>query len=158
MGLRDGLALAACVAGPLAVGAVAGIATSSGMDGWYQSLRKPAFNPPGWVFGPVWTTLYALMGLGLFLVWRSPRGPGRRLALAIFGVQLALNFAWSFLFFRFHLPGAALAELILLWLAVLAMILAFRKVRPAAAWLQVPYLLWVGFAGILNASIWFHNR
>lgn len=151
---RDLIALLLCLGLPLAVGAVSGVATASGIGGWYAGLEKPSFNPPNSVFGPVWTFLYLLMGISLFLVWRAPQGEARRRALLIFAAQLILNFAWSFLFFRFRQVGAALFDIVLLWVAVLAMILAFRKVRPSAAFLQVPYLAWVGFATALNAAIW----
>ena len=151
---KDLVTLLFCVGLPLSVGAFSGIATASGIGEWYAGLDKPSFNPPNSVFGPVWTILYLLMGISLYLVWLAPAGEARRQALVIFAAQLVLNFAWSFLFFRFRQVGAALADIILIWIAVLLMILAFRRVRPVAGYLQVPYLLWVSFATALNAAIW----
>ncbi len=125
---------------------------------WYAGLAKPVLNPPSWVFGPVWTTLYALMGIGAFLVWR--RGVQRRevkVALAIFAGQLVLNTLWSMIFFGLHAPGAAFVEIVLLWLAILATVIAFARVSKTAAWLLAPYLLWVSFASYLNFAIWMLN-
>lgn len=143
-----------CISLPLAVGALSGLATAEGVRTWYPSLEKPSFNPPDAVFGPVWTLLYVLMGIGLFLVVRSPRSPARVRALWIFAFQLAANAAWSVLFFSLHRVGAALVDNLVLWAAVLALVLSFLAVRRAAGWLQVPYLLWVSFATLLNAAIW----
>ena len=155
MALRrwDWPALVTCIALPLMVGAVSGYATSRSVDLWYAGLAKPPFNPPNALFGPVWTVLYVLMGVTLFLLWRSPSSPDRTRALAAFGVQLALNFAWSFLFFGFHMVTAALVEILVLWGCILAMIALSARVNPASAWLQAPYLLWVSFAAVLNAAI-----
>lgn len=118
---------------------------------WYASLNKPSFNPPGWVFGPVWTALYAMMGVSAWLVWR--RGNAAR-PLAPWLVQLALNAAWTPVFFGLHRMDVALVIIIAMWLAILATILAFRRHSRAAALLLVPYLLWVGFATVLNAALW----
>jgi tryptophan-rich sensory protein len=152
------LTLAACIAGVLLVGFTSGIATASGMNGWYDTLQKPFFNPPSWVFGPAWTALYILMGIGLYLILQTPKSEVRTAVLLIFGVQLFLNFAWSFLFFYFHRPGIALVEIVTLWAFILFMILQFHKLSPTAAYLQLPYLLWVSFATVLNASLWYLNR
>jgi len=152
------LTLAACIAGVLLIGFLSGIATSSGMQGWYDTIVKPSFNPPSWVFGPAWTLLYILMGIGLYLILQTPRSDARTTALIIFGIQLTLNFAWSFLFFYFHRPGIALIEIITLWVFILLMIFRFQKLSPAAAYLQIPYLLWVSFASVLNAALWYLNR
>src|SRR6187402_2603422 len=146
-------ALVTCIALPLMVGAVSGYATSRSIDTWYAGLVKPTFNPPNAVFGPVWTVLYVLMGITLFLLWRSPSSAKRTRALIAFGVQLALNFAWSFLFFRYHLVTAAFVEILFLWAAILALIGLSAPVKSAAAWLQAPYLLWVSFAAVLNGAI-----
>jgi translocator protein len=121
---------------------------------WYASLNKPSFNPPGWVFGPVWTALYAMMGFSAWLVWR--RGNARR-PLTLWLLQLALNAAWTPVFFGLHWMGVALVIIIAMWLAILATILAFWKRSRAAALLLVPYLLWVGFATVLNAALWHLN-
>lgn len=154
MRTRDIGAFMASIALPQAVGGLAGLATSEGVRDWYPALRKPSFQPPKWVFGPVWTALYFLMGCGLYLAWRAPRGPARSRALMAFAVQLALNGAWSFLFFAFRRTGWALIEIVLLWIAIAWMIVSLRKVSPAAAGLQVPYLAWVSYASALNAALW----
>lgn len=118
---------------------------------WYASLNKPSFNPPGWVFGPVWTVLYAMMGVSAWLVWRQ--GNGVR-PLAPWLLQLSLNAAWTPVFFGLHRMDIALVIIIAMWLAILATILAFRKRSRPAALLLVPYLLWVSFATVLNAALW----
>jgi len=146
-----------CMAGPLAAGFVSGIATAQNIDTWYTQLEKPWFQPPAWIFGPVWTVLYLLMGISLFLIWRSERGAFRSRGLLLFFIQIALNFAWSFIFFQFRQPGWAFTEIILLWITLTAMVAVFSRVSKAAAWLQVPYLLWVSFATVLNGSIWWLN-
>lgn len=151
--LSEFLTLALCLGIPTLVGAIAGAATAQSVGTWYVRLRKPSFNPPNSVFAPVWTTLYLLMGISLYMIWRSPHSLNRDLALIAFGVQMALNAAWSVLFFRFRLIGFALAEIILLWVSILVMILLFHRVNRDSAWLQIPYLLWVTFAAVLNASI-----
>lgn len=121
---------------------------------WYAALAKPAWNPPSWIFGPVWTLLYVLMAVAAWLVWRAGAGPQRRRALALYGVQLALNAAWTPLFFGLHLLGAALAEILVLWVAIAATMVAFARVSRVAAWLLAPYLAWVGFAAVLTFTIW----
>lgn len=151
------LTLAACILIPLITGSIAGLVTSENIPGWYAHLSKPGFNPPDYLFGPVWTFLYILMGISLFLVWRSPPGSQRRRGLLIFCCQLALNFAWSFIFFYFRRPGWAFFEIIALWAAILAMILTFYRISRPASLLQVPYLLWVSFATVLNGMIWWLN-
>lgn len=149
--------LALCIVGVLAVGSLSGLANSGSIEGWYSTLKKPPFNPPNYIFGPVWTVLYILLGAGLYLIVSSPQAPTRTTALIVFGVQLLLNFSWSFLFFYFKLPGTAFVEILILWAAILTMIVAFFRVSPAAAYLQIPYLLWVSFASILNGSVWYLN-
>jgi tryptophan-rich sensory protein len=147
------------VAVPLIVAAVSGIATSRGVATWYPTLVKPPFNPPSWIFGPVWTVLYVTMGVAAFLVWR--RGldaEGVRTALLAFAIQLGLNGLWSVLFFGMRSPGWALIEIVVLWLAILGTILLFRRVDPVAAMLLLPYLAWVSFAAVLNWSLWWLNR
>ena len=122
---------------------------------WYESLAKPSWTPPGWVFPVVWTTLYAAMGTAAWMVWRNGRRGGRsRGPLAIFLLQLALNAAWSPVFFGAHRMLAALCVIVALLLAILWTLLAFRKVSAAAAWLLVPYLAWVSLATVLNFQIW----
>lgn len=121
---------------------------------WFSSLQKPSWNPPGWIFGPVWTTLYILMAVAAWLVWRQGGWSKQRKPLLIFLVQLALNAAWTPLFFGLHQPGLALLDIALLWLAIIATIWAFRRVHLIAAALLIPYLAWVSFAAFLNYTIW----
>jgi benzodiazapine receptor len=142
---------------PLAAAAVGGAATAPEIPGWYRTLDKPAFQPPSWVFGPVWTLLYVLMGIAMFLVWRAGR-PGRGRAAALWGAQLALNLGWSLIFFGRRAIGPALGEIVLLWLSVALTALTFHRQRPAAGWLLAPYLAWVTFATFLNAAIWQRNE
>lgn len=139
-------------------GIISSIFTTPDITGWYATLVKPALNPPAWVFGPVWTTLFALMGIAAFLVWR--KGLDRKdvkMALGIFIGQLVLNMFWSIIFFGLHSPGGAFVEIIFLWLAIVATIIAFAKISKLAAWLLIPYILWVSFASYLNYSIYVLN-
>lgn len=146
-----------------AAGIIGSFFTISAIPTWYAGLVKPALNPPAWVFGPAWTTLYALMGIAAWLVWRQwdQGDPSTRLrvktALAIFGLQLFLNAIWSIIFFGLHSPGWALVDIILLWLAIVWTMVVFYKISKPAAYLLVPYLLWVSFASYLNYSIWALN-
>jgi len=120
---------------------------------WYRVLRKPSFNPPSWIFGPVWTLLYVLMAVAAWRITLLPASPLRTAALALFAVQFALNLLWSWIFFRRHRIAAALAELVLLWMVIAATAFAFARIDPPAAWLMVPYLAWTTFAALLNAAI-----
>lgn len=139
---------------PLAIGFIGSIFTSMGMSGWYTTLDKPPFNPPGWVFAPVWTALYTLMGIALYLVWRQGfHKRSVKIAVGVFSFQLLLNLAWSFIFFTMQQPTYALIEIIILWSAIIATIYAFKKVSPIAAYTLIPYILWVTLAIVLNASI-----
>jgi benzodiazapine receptor len=139
---------------PLAVGGVSGFFTVSAIPGWYQTIQKPSWNPPNWVFGPVWTTLYVMMGVAMYLVWSRPRSNQRQRALYLNAVQLALNFFWSLIFFNVHAIGWALVEILLLWGMILFTMFAYDKVYKPAAWLMLPYVAWVSFATILNFTIW----
>lgn len=130
----------------------------AGPDAWYATINKPSWNPPNRVFGPVWTILFTMMGVAAWLVWSRRAETGVTLALGLFAGQLLLNALWSWLFFHWHRPDWAFAELLLLWLAILATLLAFWRVRPLAGALLVPYLLWVSFAGYLNLTLWRLNR
>jgi len=121
---------------------------------WYAALTKPAWNPPNWIFGPVWTALYAMMAVSAWLVWQGSEGAVRRRALGWYAVQLVLNAAWTPLLFGLHFLGVAFAEILLLWVAIAATIAAFRRVSRVAAWLLVPYLAWVSFAAALNFTLW----
>jgi len=125
---------------------------------WYAGLVKPSWNPPNWVFGPVWTLLYFCIGLSGWLVWREAGWRSAAPAFAVYGLQLVLNAAWSWMFFGLHRPGLAFIEIVALWLSIGAtMVLFGRKSRPAAL-LLLPYLCWVGFAGALNLALWLLNR
>jgi benzodiazapine receptor len=124
------------------------------INGWYRTIVKPAWNPPDQIFGPVWTTLYIMMAIAAWLVWkpaglRAAAGP-----LMLFAVQLVLNIAWSWIFFGLHRPGWAFVEVLILWVAIAATMLAFFQRSRAAGWLLVPYLAWVSFASFLNFTIW----
>ena len=142
-----------------AVGVTGALLTNTGRSPWYRSLEKPAFNPPAWVFGPVWTTLYAMMGVALFLLWRRRHAHrGARAALGAFAVQLALNAAWTPVFFGARSLAGGLVVIVLLWLAIAATIALGWRASRAAALLLVPYLLWVTFATALNATLLSLNR
>jgi tryptophan-rich sensory protein len=143
---------------PLALGAIAGMFTSQSVPEWYATLNRPSFNPPNWIFGPVWTTLYILMGISLFLIWKQDLSKERNLAILIFLLQLLLNFAWSFIFFYFNRIGFALIEIVFLWISIVIMLVLFYKIKPMAAYINIPYLIWVTFATILNASYYLLNR
>ncbi|MBC7914151.1 MAG: tryptophan-rich sensory protein [Pyrinomonadaceae bacterium] len=158
MKLKNLIALIICVAIPLITGGIAGIVTSSNIKTWYAYLIKPEFNPPNWLFGPVWTILYILMGISLFIIWKQPANKQRNTAIKVFFVQLILNFAWSFIFFNYHQTGIALIEIFVLWLAILMMIVSFYRLNRWSAYIQFPYLAWVTFASVLNASIWYLNK
>lgn len=142
---------------PLSLGAIAGIYTAQAVPEWYATLNQPSFNPPNWIFGPVWTTLYLILGFSFFLIWKQEKSKLQNLAILIFVIQMTLNFGWSFLFFYYHLIGAALLEILILWFTIIGMVLIFYKIKPLAAYLNVPYLLWVTFATILNAGYYFLN-
>ncbi len=125
---------------------------------WYAQLRKPPLNPPNWVFGPVWTVLYLLIGVSAWLVWQQAEPGTRALPMGILALNLLCNGLWSWLFFGLHRPDLALADLVVLWATIVAMIWAYARIHPLAAGLQVPYLLWVSFAGYLNYMLWQLNR
>lgn len=145
------VSLAAC----FAAAGLGSLFTEPAVGTWYAGLRKPAWTPPNWLFGPVWTLLYILMAVAAWLVWRG-RGftAETTTALSVFGAHLVLNALWSILFFGMKRPGAAFAEIILLWCSILAAALLFRRVEPTASWLLAPYLLWVTFAAALNFKVW----
>ena len=129
-----------------------GVLVSTG--GWYAELVKPSWSPPSWVFGPVWTLLYAMMAAAALLVWRDGGWAARWRTLGLFVLQLLLNALWTPLFFGWHSPGAAFLEIIVLWMVLAATVVAFWKVRKFAGLLLVPYLVWVTFAAALNYAIW----
>lgn len=159
MRIPDTVRLLSAVVLCQAVGMVGSLFTAPSIPTWYAALNKPAFNPPSWLFAPVWITLYTLMGIALFLVWR--RGwekPAVRSAIGLFALQLLLNALWSPLFFGLHWLLPALVEIVLLWIFILLTMRRFRKLSPPAAWLLLPYLAWVSFAVVLNFSLWWLNR
>ena len=144
-----------CVAICVGVGALTGLATVDAIPNWYAGLNKPSFNPPNYVFGPVWTILYIMMGVAAALIWNEwelhqdvPR------ALALFGIQLVLNGLWTIVFFSWHQTGWALIVIAALWILIFVCIMQFRKIQQTAAWLLIPYLAWVSFASLLNFEIW----
>lgn len=150
--------LVIAIALPVLIGGVSGFFTVSGVESWYQTIQKPSWNPPNWVFGPVWTTLYVMMGIALWLVWKEDTSKELKLIAGIlFAAQLTLNFFWSFIFFKLEQPGFAFLEILFMWVAILATIFAFAQVNKRAAWLLVPYISWVSFAAILNFTIWRMN-
>ncbi len=132
--------------------------TKTGEGSWYQTIQKPSWNPPGWLFGPVWTTLYILMGISFYLIWKSSVPKEKKGAVSLWLMQLVLNFFWTFIFFNQQQIGWALVAIICLWLLILMTIFAFGKINRTAAWLLVPYISWVSFAAMLNYSIWMLNR
>jgi tryptophan-rich sensory protein len=145
--------IALCVGG----GALIGVTTQGGGSTWYASLNKPSWTPPGWVFAPVWTTLYAAMGVAAWLVWREGGWRQQKLPLIIFLAQLTLNFAWSMVFFGLRQIMWALIDIVALWLLIVLTIRVFVRVNRAAAWLLAPYVAWVTFATALNAAIAWMN-
>lgn len=151
------LKLLISIALPLGVGAIAGMFTAQAVPEWFASLNRPWFSPPNWVFGPVWTALYLLMGVSFFLIWKHGASRNRQLAIVAYFIQLLLNFAWSFIFFYFKMIGLALVEISLLWLSIVVMLLLFHRVKPAAAYLNLPYFLWVTFATFLTAGYFLLN-
>ena len=154
---RDFLALAGFLLLCLAVSAAGGAITATSVDGWYRTLARPPFNPPDWVFAPVWTTLYVFMAVAAWRVWRSGPWAETRLALAAWGGQLGLNLAWSFLFFGLKSLCAAFLEVLVLLAAMVVTAGLFRRHDGWAALLFLPYIAWVAFAAVLNGSLWYLN-
>ncbi|WOB09160.1 TspO/MBR family protein [Piscinibacter gummiphilus] len=149
-------ALAAWLALSAAVAAIGGVA-SADAGSFYRQLTLPAWAPPAWLFGPVWTLLYAAMAVAAWWVWRTPPTSARRIALTFYVVQLVPNVLWSWLFFAWHQGALAMADIALLWLLIVATVAAFWRVRRGAAGLLLPYLAWVSFASALNFWLWRHN-
>ncbi|MDX2001167.1 MAG: TspO/MBR family protein [Chitinophagales bacterium] len=144
------IAVAVC----LSVGGLSGFATSGAIEGWYNTLNKPSFNPPNWVFGPAWTILYILMGIAAGLVWNAGWHKAEvRKALGIFAVQLLLNGLWSIIFFSLQSPTAALIDIVLMLALIVLTMVRFKPIDSRAAYLLIPYVLWVSFATVLNTSI-----
>jgi benzodiazapine receptor len=151
------LTFVGCILLTLTVGGVSGIATINGVKSWYTTLKKPSFNPPNYLFGPVWTILYFLMGVSLYMVVSNSKSTTLKRPLAIFGLQLVLNFFWSVIFFNLHQVGWALVEILLMWVSIIFMIIEFYRINKIAGLLQLPYIIWVSFATLLNASIFCLN-
>ena len=145
---------------PVGIGAISGLFTASNVKTWFVTVAKPSFNPPGWLFAPVWTTLYVMMGIAFFLVWKNEtiQKSIKQKAIILFAIQMVLNFLWSFIFFQQHEIGWALVDIVLLWIFILLTIFSFAPISKTAAWLLVPYISWVSFATILNFAIWQLNR
>ncbi len=136
-------------------GIIGSVFTTSSIPGWYANINKPSFNPPNWVFAPVWTTLFLLMGIALFLIWRKGlKEKDVKIAFSVFIFHLVLNTLWSILFFGLESPFAAFIEIIFLWAAILISIILFFRISRIAGYLLIPYLLWVSFASVLNFAIW----
>ena len=135
-------------------GFVGSLFTTPSIPSWYAALQKPSFNPPNWIFAPVWTTLFVLMGIAAFIVWNKGLDrKGVKAALVLFIIQLLLNMLWSLLFFTLHSPMYAFVEIIILWLAILLTMLKFFPISSAAGYLLLPYILWVSFAAVLNFTL-----
>lgn len=149
------------VATCLVIGYFSSLVTQESVDTWFPTINKPSFNPPNWVFAPVWTTLYIFMGIAGGLVWHeidSPRKQEVKSAMLFFAIQLALNALWSYLFFGLKNPLLALIEIVLLWLMIYETYIKFARINKFSGYLFIPYLLWVSFATVLNASIWWLNK
>lgn len=152
------LLLVVAVSVCLAAGMIGSFFTTPNIATWYAGINKPDFNPPNWIFGPVWTTLYILMGISLYFVlqkgWKKIQA---KIAITVFGIQLALNSIWSILFFGLGSPFLAFVEIIFLWIAIAASIYLFYKIDKRAAYLLIPYICWVSFAAFLTYTIWIIN-
>ena len=144
--------LLVCIVVCLGAAGIGSLLTTPSLRPWYEGLSKPRWNPPNWLFGPVWTILYLAMAIAAWLVWRKAGVTAA--PMQFFLTQLVLNVAWSALFFRLRSPGLAFTEIVVLWFAILATTIEFWRAVPAAGWLLLPYLIWVGYATALNFSIW----
>jgi len=142
---------------PLLVGLLGSLVTTSAIDGWYQTINKPAFTPPNWLFAPVWTALFIFMGISLYFVLTNAKPLGKIKFILLFATQLSLNLLWSILFFGFQSPILGLVDILVLWLTILTILNLSYKLNKLSFILLVPYLLWVSFATILNASIVYLN-
>jgi len=148
--LRLLLSISVC----LLIGFLGSLVTTPSVSTWFSTLTKPSFSPPNWLFAPVWTMLFILMGISLYLVWnKGLKKKAVKEALVIFGIQLVFNFLWSFIFFGLHRPLLAFLEIIILWLLILQTFLKFRKISSLAGYFLLPYLIWVTFAAFLNFTI-----
>ncbi|MFA5318080.1 MAG: TspO/MBR family protein [Patescibacteria group bacterium] len=141
---------------PQIIGLLGALATTPNIAGWYAGLIKPGFNPPNWIFGPAWTTLFLLMGIALYLIWIN-KNKNKQTAYLFFALQIIFNIIWSWLFFTLHNPLYAFVEIIFLWILILLNIIYFYKINKIAGWLLIPYILWVSFAAALNYFIFILN-
>lgn len=153
-GYRKWLGLAGFIALCLAISAIGGVVTAQSVGTWYTTLSKPPFNPPGWVFGQVWTPLYLMIAVSGWRVWCARGFAAARPAMAGYAAQLALNLGWSFLFFGGRMIGVALSEITLLFIAIVVNAALFLRIDRVAGWLLAPYTAWVGFASVLNFALW----
>lgn len=151
--LRNILGLMFIIFVCLCVAVIGAALTATSVTSWYTHINKPSWTPPNWLFGPVWTTLYLMMAIAAWLVWQQNKA-SREIALKLFGIQLFLNLIWSGLFFTLQNPEIAFFEITVLWLAILATLVAFLRIKLVAGLLLVPYLLWVSYATALNFAIW----
>lgn len=156
MKLSNSLKLIIAIAVSLLAGIIGSVFTTPSIAGWYAGLVKSTLNPPAWVFGPVWTTLYLLIGVAFWLIWKSNSREKKR-AFQLFVIQFALNAIWSPIFFGAHFIGNAMVVLVLLWASIVLTILVFKKISRPATLLLVPYIIWVSFALYLNVAIWILN-
>ncbi len=155
--MKNALLLTGCLLFTLLIGGISGYFTIQGVTTWYPALHKPSFNPPNNIFGPVWTFLYTLMGISFYLVLKQPKSAARNNAIGIFILQLTLNFFWSIIFFNLHLIASALVDIIFMWASIFLMLIFFNRISRLASLLQLPYLVWVSFAAVLNAAILYLN-
>jgi tryptophan-rich sensory protein len=155
--MQNALKLAGCLLLTLLTGGISGWLTFHDIATWYATLHKPFFNQPNYLFGPVWSAIYTLMGVSFYLILKQPSSGTRKKAISIFIVQLVLNFFWSIIFFNFHFIGAALIEILAMWVSILLLIIYFYRVSKLASLIQLPYLCWVSFATLLNAAIFYLN-
>ncbi len=156
--LRSGILFIICISIPLIIGMIGSVFTVSSIPVWYAALVKPSFNPPSWVFGPAWTILYCLMGIALYLVVKDGiQDPIKKTGLVFFTIQLILNLLWSIVFFGMHEIFYAFVTILVLFVFIAATMVSFFRLSKPAGWLFIPYLCWVAFASILNATIWILN-
>ncbi len=151
--MKNIIKLIISIAIPLIVGFLGSIFTSSSVTTWYTTINRPTFNPPNWIFMPVWTILFILIGLSFYLVWKKDFGKNKKTAIGIYAIQLILNLLWSLMFFGLESPIYGLITILILWIFIVANIISFFKITKTAGYLLFPYLAWVSFATILNAAI-----
>ncbi len=150
------LKITVCIGLCLMLGLLSGFSTAESINGWFRFINKPTWNPPNWIFGPVWTVLYILMGIAVALIWHTHH-QNKKSAITFFVIQFVLNIAWSFIFFNLQAIGWAFIEIIAMLFYIAITILSFYKISKPAAWLMTPYLIWVLFATVLNGTIWHLN-